>query len=90
MALGRADKDIYVRVTGKVRLVGNDPVSELVISGSEREWYVEKAGQKKLMDFQQQIVTVQGVETAEELTFGNGKSAGIRYTLKNIKILKKP
>jgi hypothetical protein len=102
MGLGRSDnekpktvkgkivKDTFVQVTGKVRLVGNAPLTEIVISNAEREYYIEKSEQKKLWDMQQQIVTVQGEESSIELTFANGTSAGRRYTLSNIKILKKP
>jgi hypothetical protein len=90
MGLSRQENNHKVQITGRVRLVGSALFAELVISNDEREWYVDKKEQKKLWDLQQQIVTVEGEESSMELTFANGTSAGTRYSLKNIKILKKP
>jgi hypothetical protein len=41
----------------------------------------------KLHDFQHQVVTVEGEETVVELRFANGLSAGIRRTLRNIRVI---
>ncbi|MDR2478994.1 MAG: hypothetical protein LBD48_06755 [Treponema sp.] len=79
-----------VRVSGRVRLVGSSPNTMLVISGEEREWYIETKEQKKLMRLQQQTVTVEGKEYFVDQTFANGVSAGRRYYLKNIKIINNP
>ena len=76
-----------VEVSGKVRLIGNMPMTSLVISGESREWYIEPEEQKKLMHLQQQIVTVRAVEYYHDLVFGNGSSAGRYYYLKNITIV---
>jgi hypothetical protein len=76
-----------VRVSGRVRLVGSGVFPELVISGVDREWYIEKEDEKALWDFQQQAITVEGTETYRDQTFANGVSAGRRYSLKNIKII---
>jgi hypothetical protein len=81
------EQGVQVRVTGRVRLVANGLFPELVISGVDREWYVEKEDEKALWDFQQQTITVEGMETYRDLTFANGMSAGRRYSLKNIKII---
>jgi len=80
------DNDI-VKVTGKVRLVGTGVMPELVISGKDREWYIAKEDMHKLHKLQHQTVTVEGKETAKEMKFANGRSAGIRYTLSDIKII---
>jgi len=85
-ALGRREGTV-VEVTGTVRLVGNAPFYELVITGEEHEWYVAKEDQQKLWDLQQRVVTVEGSETVTRLTFVNGFSAGERRTLKDIKII---
>ena len=84
---GKKEKSVTVQVTGKVRLVGSDPLPELVITGPEKEWYVAKEEEHKLKEMQHRTVTVQGVETVTELKFANGMSAGQRRTLKNIKII---
>ena len=80
------DKDI-VQVTGRVRLVGSDVMSELVISAEDRQWYIAREDKQKLMKLQQQTVTVEGKVTVKEMKWANGTSAGMRYTLSNIKII---
>jgi cytochrome c oxidase assembly factor CtaG len=88
-ALGSGDSESQtVQVTGWVRLVGSSPDYMLVITGENREWYVDEKEQKKLMQLQQQTVTVTGTEYFKDLTFANGMSTGRRYYLKNIKVLK--
>ena len=76
-----------MRVSGRVRLVGSASMSEIVITGTDREWYVAMEDKDKLFDLQQRIVTVEGEETVVELKFVNGKSAGQRRILRNIKII---
>jgi len=83
-----AVKPQKVEVSGKVRMVGNSPMTSLVISGEDREWYVVQDETKKLMDFQQQIVTVKAQEYYYDRTFANGSSAGRQYYLKKIIIIK--
>jgi len=90
-ALGGKEKDAVknniVRVSGTVRLVGTSLFPEIVITGSDKEWYVEKKEISKLNDLQHRVVTVEGEETIAELQFANGLSAGVRRTLRNIKII---
>jgi hypothetical protein len=78
--------NLQVRVSGRVRLVGGGPFPQLVISGEDREWYIDREEESKLLDLQQRIVTVEGTESYTDLTFANGFPAGRRYTLKNIKV----
>jgi hypothetical protein len=80
--------ELQVRVTGRVRMVGSGPLTELVISGEDREWYVDKKDEAALRDLQQRTVTVEGTETYADLTFANGFPAGRRYTLKNVILVK--
>jgi hypothetical protein len=84
---GAKEKAPVVQVTGRVRLVGSAPMPELVITGPDREWYVERKEEHKLHDLQQRTVTVEGEETVVQLKFANGMSAGERRTLKNIKVI---
>ena len=86
-AWGRREKDPIVEVTGVVRLVGSAPMSELVITGDEMEWYVAREDERKLWDLQHRTVTVEGIETVTQLTFANGFPAGERRTLRKIKII---
>jgi hypothetical protein len=78
---------VVVQVTGVVRLVGSSPFSEIVITGSEAEWYIPRDEQYKLNDLQHQTVKVEGEETVTELKFASGLPAGTRRELKNIRII---
>ena len=90
-ALGGKEKDKaknnIVQVSGTVRLVGTSLFPEIVITGAENEWYVEKEEMSKLYDLQHRKVTVEGKETVVEMRFANGLSAGERRTLRKIKII---
>jgi len=77
-----------VQVTGIVRLVGNEPFTELVVSNSEDTWHIAKEDQNKLNDLQHRTVTVEGEETVIELKFASGIPAGTRRELRNIRIIK--
>lgn len=86
-AWGRKEEGAFVQISGKVRLVGSSAFSELVITGSEIEWYVAREESHKLHDLQHRTVTVEGFETVTEMQFANGLSAGTRRELKKIKII---
>ena len=92
-AMGREDKPIpketaaVVQVSGRVRRVGNEPFSELVISGHNREWHIDKDDEYQFNNLQHSLVTVEGIETIEKLTYVNGRSAGELRILKNIRII---
>ena len=96
MSLGRREKNRSkvqysepqkVEVSGRVRLVGNSPMTSLVISGEDREWYIESGEKEKLMHLQQQNVTVIANEYYEDRVFANGTSAGRFYFLKDITVI---
>ena len=78
---------VVVRVSGTVRLVGSEPFTELVITGPDREWYIDSNDAPKLRNLQHRTVVVEGIETVKTLTFANGLPAGERRTLKNISII---
>ena len=77
-----------VEASGTVRMVGNSPMTSLVISGENREWYIEAQETHKLVEFQQQTVTVKAQEYYYDQVFANGTPAGRQYYLKNIVIIK--
>jgi hypothetical protein len=77
-----------VQAAGRVRLVGSGTFPELIISGKDREWYIDKKDEAVLKDYQQQTLTVAGTETYTDLRFANGLPAGRRYTLHDITIIK--
>ena len=76
-----------VEASGRVRLVGNSPMTSLVLSGEDREWYIESGEKEKLMHLQQQDVTVIANEYYEDRFFSNGTSAGRFYFLKDIIVI---
>ena len=78
---------VLVQASGRVRLVGNEPFPEMVITGPERQWYIEKGDEHKLKDLQHRTVTIEGMETVLELFFANGRPAGQRRILKDITII---
>jgi hypothetical protein len=86
-AFGNKEKDNVVQATGVVRLVGTALFSELVITGSDKEWYIEKDEMDKLHDLQYRTVTVEGVETLRDVEMGNGRLVITRRELKKIKIV---
>jgi predicted Zn-dependent protease len=81
------EDNVFVQVTGTVRLVGSANFPQIVISGSGSQWYVVREEMNTLYDLQHRIVTVEAEETVRELTFANGRSAGIRRELRNIRII---
>ncbi|MDR0597314.1 MAG: hypothetical protein LBG14_02280 [Treponema sp.] len=83
----RGEKPETLRVTGTVRLVGSGPGIELLLSNEDREWHIDKKDRDKLWNLQQQIVTVEGEEWSEELAFADGRPAGERRHLRDIKII---
>ncbi|MDR2618366.1 MAG: hypothetical protein LBC62_05795 [Treponema sp.] len=79
-----------LRVTGRVRLVGSMPFPRLVVSDSEdRDWYVEASGQKLIEQYQQQIITIEGIVVYEDIVLANGEKAGVRSFLRNIRLIAK-
>ena len=96
-ALGNREKDSVVQVTGRVRLVGNEPFPELIIWKEEgsadrianagKAWFITREDRHLLIHLQHRTVTVEGKETVEELSFVSGNSAGQRHTLSNIRII---
>jgi hypothetical protein len=84
---GKKEKDVVVQITGTVRLVGSSLFPELVITGSDYEWYVAEDEINKLKDLQHRTVTVEGIETVIDLKFASGLPAGKRRELKKIKII---
>ena len=76
-----------VRVSGVVRLIGGGPIPELVITGNDQEWHIDREEKFLFDELQHQTVIVDGIETVTELRFANGVYAGERRTLNNIKII---
>jgi hypothetical protein len=86
-AMGRKDLPRgEVTVTGRVRLVGTAMFNDLVISDDEgRDWHVEGPDREKLALKEQQQVTVKGNAETQDIILANGKKAGVRFILRDIR-----
>jgi hypothetical protein len=76
-----------VRVTGRVRLVGSGPHTELVITNEDGEWHTEPQDRGKLINLQQQIVTVEGKLDSLEMILPKEKQPGLWLILRDITII---
>ncbi|ADK82983.1 hypothetical protein Spirs_3898 [Sediminispirochaeta smaragdinae DSM 11293] len=77
-----------IRVTGKVRLVGNVPFSELVITDNEgNDWYINQDSRPALSGHEQEIVTVRAVVHREKIVLANGKRLNDRRVLDDVEIV---
>jgi hypothetical protein len=78
-----------VEVSGRVRLVGNEPFPELVLTDTkEHTWYIAPDDRKILSPYEQQNVTIRGTVELQEMVLANGKSLGSRRTLSGITLVK--
>jgi hypothetical protein len=77
-----------VRVTGRVRLVGSGPRTEIVITGGDGEWHLEPEAQEKFHSLQQRMVTVEGKLDAEEFSIMNSKIKIKRLILRNAALVR--
>jgi hypothetical protein len=84
---GDQENTEIIKVTGVVRLIGTGNFPQIVITTADKEWYLAKEDADKLINLQHRKVTVEGERNERELKFANGRSAGIRYELRNIKII---
>jgi hypothetical protein len=74
-----------VEVTGRVRLVGNVPFVELVITdANEQDWYIDTDSRPVLVTYEQRIVTVRGTLELLDLVLANGRRVGTRRILHNV------
>jgi hypothetical protein len=77
-----------VEITGIIRLVGNEPFNELVITEEGRQtWYIEGENRAILSRYQQRNVTIRGTVELQEMVLANGKYLGIRRILKDVSLM---
>lgn len=76
-----------VFVEGRVRLVGSDPLGELVISDATGDvWYLDAQGQELLAAYEQKLVRVRGKVNRKEMTLANGRKLPDRVYLENVEV----
>jgi hypothetical protein len=78
-----------VEVTGRVRLVGNIPFAELVITdASEQDWYIDMDSRSVLTAYEQRVVMVRGTLELLDMVLANGRRVGTRRVLRNVRLIK--
>lgn len=78
-----------LEVTGRVRLVGNVPFTELVITDvNEQDWYIDMDSRSVLAAYEQRVVTVRGTLELLDMVLANGRHVGTRRVLCNVRLIK--
>jgi hypothetical protein len=86
---GTPAKKKAVTVTGIVRIVGNEPFTELVVTDKAGvDWFVSKEQRKLLQERQNQEVTVRGTPIVTEQRLANGKALPPRHDLRDVAVIK--
>ena len=84
----RAANQKKIEVQGRVRLVGTDLFSNLVITDEKgRDWYVDQKDRALLNKYEQRRVTVTGSAEYRDLKLANGKKVGVRHYLLDITLV---
>ncbi|MDR2419061.1 MAG: hypothetical protein LBD79_08400 [Treponema sp.] len=87
----RGQADDVVEVTGRVRLVGNVPFAEFVITdANEQDWYIDTDSHPVLATYEQRVITVRGVLELLDLVLANGRRVGMRRVLHNVRLVEAP
>jgi hypothetical protein len=77
-----------VVVKGRVRLVGTDLFSGLVVTDEKnQDWYIAEQDHFLLSGYQQRIITVKGRPDYRDIILADGKKAGVRSYLLDIDIV---
>ncbi|MDR2158751.1 MAG: hypothetical protein LBP23_01650 [Treponema sp.] len=77
-------------VTGTVRLVGNEPFTELVLTdGAGNDWYIDEDSRSLLASRQHRTVTVRGRVRLLEMVLANGRVLGTRRIIRGATLLTK-
>ena len=80
-----------VSVEGRIRLVGNDPFSELTINDAKgMQWYLDEAGQNIVKDYEQKTLRLRGIVKRKEMILANGKKLPDRIYLCDIELIVQP
>jgi hypothetical protein len=77
-----------VELEGRVRLLGNEPFPDLVLTGPDgQDWYREDSRRGLFRSYEQRTVRVRGRVELTELTLANGRSLGFRRRLLDAELL---
>jgi hypothetical protein len=88
-AWARGQADNTVEVTGRVRLVGNAPFAELVITdANEQDWYIDTDSRPVVAAYEQRVVTVRGTLELLDMVLANGRRIGVRHILRDVRLIR--
>jgi hypothetical protein len=77
-----------VELEGRIRLLGNEPFPDLVLTGPDgQDWYLEDSRRGLFRSYEQRTVRVRGRVELTELTLANGRSLGFRRRLLDAELL---
>ena len=86
----RAAEGQVLTVTGTVRLVGNEPFAEPVLTdGAGNNWYIAEEGRSLLVPWQHRTVTVRGRVRLLKMVLANGRVLGTRRIIMDPRLLTK-
>jgi hypothetical protein len=73
---------------GRIRLVGNEPFTELVLSDEEgNDWFIEDPARNSLVHRQHEVLTLRGEAAYRDLLLASGRRMGVRKILRNITVV---
>jgi hypothetical protein len=85
---GAAPEAEPITIRGTIRLLGNEPFPELVLTDAEgNDWYLDGDAREKAKPYQHRELTLRGRLEYKEMTLANGMSMGIRRLLRDAVIL---
>jgi hypothetical protein len=77
-----------ITIRGVIRLLGNEPFPELVLTDSDgSDWYLDGDAKEKTRPYQHREITLRGQPEYKEMTLANGMSMGMRRFLRDAVIL---
>ena len=77
-----------VELSGRVRLVGNEPFPELVLTGEDgHSWFIAPEDRAVLSAYEQRIVTIRGRVKLQVLILANGQRLETRRILSGVTLV---
>jgi hypothetical protein len=74
-------------IQGRIRLVGNEPFTELVLTEEEgNDWFIEGPARDSLMHRQHEVLVLRGEAEYRDIILADGRRAGVRHILRNVTV----
>jgi hypothetical protein len=78
-----------VELSGRVRLVGNEPFPELVLTGEDgRSWFIAPEDRAVLSAYEQRTVTIRARVKLREMILANGQRLETRRILSGVTLVR--